>query len=141
MLKKYNLIDLIKIVKEQLEANTGATVYDTYPPKDAPSPFYFIEFVKTTEIKSKVYFVDNYSLYVHAIGSVNGSNAEIYTMIDELRDAMTEDIPLEEPYVLTNQQSDGVLRIRKDETNELHAVVGFSFRIAYGLKIKASASV
>lgn len=138
MLKKYNLIDLIKLVKDQLAENTGATVYDTLPPQDAPSPFYFVEFRRSLEIKSKVYFVDQYTLYIHAIGSVNGTNAEIYKMLDSMRDAMTCDIQVAEPYVLINQQNDGVLNIKKDETNELHAVVSFTFRIAYGLRTKAA---
>lgn len=136
MLSKYSLVDLLLNLKEQISTGTGVTTYDTYPPTDAPSPFYFVEFLGSTEVKNKMLFVDEYRVRVHAIGSVNGTNAEIYEMLDAAREALTKELPLPTGYALLNQQSDGVTSIQKDETEELHAIMGYRYRIAYGLKVK-----
>jgi hypothetical protein len=49
---------------------------------------------------------------------------------------MTEDIELPPCVYLVWARDDGVQTIKDDETGEKHAVLAYSFKIAYGFKTK-----
>ena len=136
MLSKLGTVELVLAVKKQVIKNTGAVVYDTEPPKNAASPFYIVQFVGSEEVNTKMMFRDKYTLWVHAIGKAGSASAEIYKMIDALREAMTCEIAIPEPFELIRQASTGILSLKKDETDEWHGVVGFEFVVNYGFKVK-----
>lgn len=136
MLKKLSTVDLLLSVKRQIKELTGIDTYDTAPPKDAPSPLYYVQFANSTPDNTKMMFRDRYSIVVHAIGTPDGTNAEIYKMIDALEEVLTVEISLPEEVELIRQTGTGIQSVKTDETNEKHAIVGYDFIVAYGFRIK-----
>ena len=79
---------------------------------------------------------DVYTVWIHAIAQPGDSSVQIYEMIQQLEEALTEDVPLPEGFELILQTSNGVQTIKTDETNEKHAVLSFEFTVCYGFKCK-----
>ena len=61
---------------------------------------------------------------------------QIHKLIEDLQEAMTEDIELPEPFELIMQTDGGVQTIKTDETKEKHAIVSYTFMVCYGFKCK-----
>ena len=57
-------------------------------------------------------------------------------MINQLEEALTEDIVLPDDYELIMQTNNGIQTIKQDETKEKHAVLSYEFMICYGFKCK-----
>lgn len=79
---------------------------------------------------------DVYTVWIHAVAQPGDSSVQIYEMIQQLEEALTEDVPLPEGFELILQTSNGVQTIKTDETNEKHAVLSFEFTVCYGFKCK-----
>ena len=138
MLKKLGLVDLIHSIQSKSEQNIeGVRCYDSVP-KNAPSPFYFVEVVGKRPADTKTMFCEIFTVWIHAIAAPegNGSSIGIYNMIESLEESMTEDIELPECFNLVLQSSTGVQTIKTDETREKHAVLAYEFKVSYGFKVK-----
>ena len=133
--KKLNLTDLIAAIQAKVEVKTGLRCYD-HVELNAESPFYFAEVVRLTPANSKTMYRDNIEVYIHCIAAESPSSVGVYNLIDDLQEALSEDIELPEPFELIMQTDSGVQVIKTDETGEKHAVVGFMFMVCYGFICK-----
>lgn len=137
MLKKLGFIEFIKAVMDRVENGTEYRCYDAIP-KNTPSPFYFAEIVGLRPENTKTMYVDVFTVYVHVIADPqrNDSSIKLYSMIQDLEEAMSKDIDINCEYTLVRQVSSGLQNIQTDETKEKHGVLAYEFHIAYGFKTK-----
>ena len=135
MYKQLGLVDLIHGIQAIVEEKTGVKCYDAVP-RNAPSPFYFAEVIGKRPAHTKTMYRDVYTVWIHAIAQSGDSSVQIYEMIQQLEETLTEDISLPEGFELILQASNGVQTIKTDETNEKHAVLSFEFTVCYGFKCK-----
>ena len=135
MLKQFPITELIKAIQKQVKAGTGHECLD-HVGRNEQSPFYFVEFRQSRPANSKTMYMTDYVVYVHVIAEPSDSSVPVYKYIQELEEALTQDIEVPEPYNHVMQTDNGVISIYTDETNEKHAVVSFTFRISYGFKCK-----
>ncbi|MFR8002529.1 MAG: DUF5072 family protein [Hydrogeniiclostridium sp.] len=135
MYKQLGIVDLIHAIQGKVEQKTGAKCYDAVP-RNAPTPFYFAEVIGKRPAHTKTMYRDVYTVWIHAIAQPGDSSVQIYGMIQQLEEAMTEDISLPDGFELVLQTSNGVQNIKTDETNEKHAVLSFEFTVCYGFKCK-----
>ena len=135
MYKQLVLVDLIHGIQAKVEEKTGVKCYDAVP-RNAPSPFYFAEVIGKRPAHTKTMYRDVYTVWIHAIAQSGDSSVQIYEMIQQLEETLTEDISLPEGFELILQVSNGVQTIKTDETNEKHAVLSFEFTVCYGFKCK-----
>lgn len=133
--QKLGLTDLIAAVQKKVTEKTGLPCYD-HVEKNTPSPFYFAEVIRITPANSKTMYRDNITVYIHCIAEPGESSVQIYKLIEDLQEAMTEDIVLPEPFELIMQTDEGVQTIKTDETKEKHAIVPYTFMVCYGFKCK-----
>lgn len=135
MYKQLGLVDLIHGIQAKVEEKTGVKCYDAVP-RNAPSPFYFAEVIGKRPAHTKTMYRDVYTVWIHAVAQPGDSSVQIYEMIQQLEETLTEDISLPEGFELILQVSNGVQTIKTDETNEKHAVLSFEFTVCYGFKCK-----
>lgn len=135
MYKQLGLVNLIRGIQAKVEEKTGVKCYDAVP-RNAPSPFYFAEVIGKRPAHTKTMYRDVYTVWIHAIAQPGDSSVQIYEMIQQLEETLTEDISLPEGFELILQASNGVQTIKTDETNEKHAVLSFEFTVCYGFKCK-----
>lgn len=135
MLKQFPITDLIKAIQKRVRTGTGRKCLD-FVEKDEVSPFYFVEFMQSKPANTKTMFVQDYVVYIHVITEEAESTVPMYRYIQELEEALTQDIDIPEPYTLVLQTSNGVLSHYREETGEHHAIVSFNFKISYGWKMK-----
>lgn len=133
--QKLGLTDLIAAAQKKVTDGTGLPCYD-HVEKNTQSPFYFAEVIRITPANSKTMYRDNITVYIHCIAEPGESSVQIYKLIEDLQEAMTEDIVLPEPFELLMQTDEGVQTIKTDETKEKHAIVPYTFMVCYGLKCK-----
>ena len=135
MYKQIGLTDLISAIQKKIEDHTGPKCYDAVT-KNAPSPFYFAEIIGKRPAHSKTMWREVFTVWIHAVAEPGESSVRIYSLIQELEEALTEDIELPEGFDLIMQTNNGVQMIKTDETNEKHAVLAYEFMICYGFKCK-----
>jgi hypothetical protein len=135
MYKQLGLVDLISAIQKKVQDNTGTTCYDAVP-DNAPSPFYFAEVIGKRPAHSKTMWRDIFTVWIHAIAEPGESSVQIYKLIQDLEEALSEDIELPEGFDLIMQTNNGVQTIKSDETNEKHAVLAYEFMVCYGFKCK-----
>lgn len=134
MLKKLGLVDLHASLKETIEKNTGVKAYDKVP-EDALAPFYFIEIVDKRPENTKVMWCEVFTIWIHAIAEEQNSRIPIYEMIENLEEALTEQLVLPDVEIL-RQTETGMQSLQEDETNEMHAIIAYEIKVAYGFKTK-----
>lgn len=130
---------LIAAIQGQIESKTGLKCYD-YVALNTPSPFYFVELIQTAPANNKTMFRDVYTVNIHCIaeppkGDVVSSEG-VYSLIEQLEEALTEDIKLPEPFDMIMQTNNGIQNIKTDETREKHATISYDFMVCYGFKCK-----
>ena len=136
MFEKLSLVSLIKAIITQLKGKTAAGVYD-FVPQDEPFPFIYALAAGKEPNDTKDMFCEVYKVDIHAVAEPSNDNTAIYNLINEIEEALTEDITLPEGFNLICQYSDGVDTIYEEkETKEKHAILPFHFKVAYGYKIK-----
>lgn len=135
MLKQFPTVELIKAIQTRIKAGTGRKCLDAVR-KNEKSPFIYAEFKQSRPANSKTMFMTDYTVYIHAISEPTDSSVPILKYIGEIEEAMTQDIEIPEPYSLVMQTYSGVMSNYTEETKEKHAVLSFTFRIAYGFKSK-----
>ena len=133
--KKLSPIDMIASIQNKIEDKTELRCYD-HVPMNAESPFYFAEITRILPSNTKTMFRDNYTVLIHCIAEKGDSSVGVYNLIQNLQEALSEDISLPEPYILIMQTDGGVQTIKTDETGEKHAVVTFDFMVCYGFNCK-----
>lgn len=138
--QKLSPITLVAAVQNKIETLTGLRCYDAVP-LNAVSPFYFAEVIRIQPANTKTMFRDNYTVWIHCIAAPpqtgeSPSSVGVYSLIEQLQEALTENIALPEPFELIMQTDGGVQTIKTDETDEKHAVVTFDFMVCYGFKCK-----
>lgn len=133
--QKLSPVDLISAVQGKVGNSTGLKCYD-HAPLNAKSPYYIVEIVQIKPANTKTMFRDNYTVWIHCIAEESPSSVGVYKLIEQLQEALSEDISLPEPFELIMQTDGGVQTIKTDETGEKHAVVVFDFMICYGFNCK-----
>ena len=133
--KQMGLVDLISAIQKKVEERTGLRCYDAVP-INKPSPFYYAEVVGKRPAHSKTMWRDIFTVWIHAIAEPGESSVQIYELIQNLEEALTEDIDLPEEYQLIMQTNNGTQTIKTDETKEKHAVLAYEFMVCYGYKCK-----
>lgn len=133
--QRLELTTLIASIQSKIQAHTGLKCYDAVP-ENAPSPFYFAEVIRATPANTKTMFRDNFTVWIHAIAENEKSSIGVYRLIEQLQEALTEDIVLPEPFELVMQTDGGIQTIKTDETGEKHAVITYDFMVCYGFKCK-----
>lgn len=135
MIQKLNITDLHKVVKKHLEDRIdGIKVYDNVP-DDLEAPFLMFEVVGREPKDSKTFLREVISTYIHGI--VDGASSKnAYDLEAKVREALTDDVVLPEPYELLNIIDSGIPSIEKEETGEIHFVLSIDFDVVYGLKCK-----
>lgn len=133
--KKLSPIDMIASIQSKIEDKTELRCYD-HVPMNAESPFYFAEITRILPSNTKTMFRDNYTVLIHCIAEKSDSSVGVYNLIQNLQEALSEDISLPEPYILIMQTDGGVQTIKTDETGEKHAVVTYDFMVCYGFNCK-----
>lgn len=133
--KQMGLVDLISAIQKKVEERAGIRCYDAVP-INKPSPFYYAEVVGKRPAHSKTMWRDIFTVWIHAIAEPGESSVQIYELIQNLEEALTEDIELPEEYELIMQTNNGIQTIKTDETNEKHAVLAYEFMVCYGYKCK-----
>ncbi len=135
MYKQLELVDLISAIQKKVQDNTGTTCYDAVP-ANAPSPFYFAEVVGKRPAHSKTMWRDIFTVWIHAVAEPGESSVQIYKLIQDLEESLSEDIELPKGFELVMQTNNGIQTIKTDETNEKHAVLAYEFMVCYGFKCK-----
>lgn len=135
MYKQLGLVDLIAAVQKMIQDRTGLRCYDAVP-QNAPSPFYFAEVVGKRPAHSKTMWRDVFTVWIHVIAEPGKSSVQIYDLIQQLEEALTENVELPEGFELVMQTDNGIQVIKTDETDEKHAVLAYEFMVCYGFKVK-----
>lgn len=135
MLKQFPILELIKAVQKRVKDGTGKKCLDAVK-KNEKSPFFYVEFKQNKPANSKTMYMTDYTVYLHAISEPTESSVPILKYIGELEEALTQDIEIPEPYILVMQTYNGVISNYTEETKEKHAVLSFTFRVAYGFMCK-----
>lgn len=129
------LVELISAIQAKVEGHTGLRCYDAVP-DNAPSPFYFAEVVSKKPAHNKTMWRDVFTVWIHVIAEPTSSSVPLYGYIQNLEEALTENIGLPEGFELIMQTNNGVQTIKTDETGEKHAILSFEFMVCYGMKCK-----
>lgn len=135
MYKQLGIVDLISAIQSKVQDSTNMACYDAVP-GNTPSPFYFAEVVGKRPAHSKTMWRDVFTVWIHAIAEPGDSSVQIYEMVQNLEEALTEDISLPEEFELIMQTDNGIQMIKTDETGEKHAVLAYEFKVCYGFKCK-----
>lgn len=135
MLKQFPIKDLIAAIQDRIQTGTDLPCYD-YVEDNQSSPFVFVEFIGTQPDNTKTMYVTNYEIMVHIIAEPSPSSVPILGYIQEVQEAMTEDITIPDPYLLLLQTDNGIQTLKTDETDEKHAILSYQFKIAYGYMMK-----
>ena len=135
MLKKLGLVDFHKALKQNIEFFTNKRAYD-FVPDGTAAPFYVIEVVDKYPEGTKVMWAEVFSVWIHAIAEEDNSKIGIYSLVEELEEALTMELELPDGFELIRQEQTGIQSLQKDESGECHAIVSYDFKIAYGFKSK-----
>ena len=135
MLKKLGFTEIAAAILHTLRKHTKYPCYDAVP-ENAPSPLIFVEIVNKQDSSTKTMYKETFTAYLHAIAAPSDCRTEIYTMIHDIEETLTERIVL--PPGVTNilQTETGVQALQQDETGEFHAVLGYEIMVSYGFKTK-----
>ena len=135
MYKQLGIVDLISAIQSKVQDSTNMACYDAVP-GNTPSPFYFAEVVGKRPAHSKTMWRDVFTVWIHAIAEPGDSSVQIYEMVQNLEEALTEDISRPEEFELIMLTDNGIQTIKPDETGEKHAVLAYEFKVCYGFKCK-----
>ena len=135
MLKKLGLVDFHKALKQNIEFFTNKRAYD-FVPDGTAAPFYVIEVVDKYPEGTKVMWAEVFMVWIHAIAEEDNSKIGIYSLVEELEEALTMELELPDGFELIRQEQTGIQSLQKDESGEWHAIVSYDFKIAYGFKSK-----
>lgn len=134
MLRRLSPVTLLAAVRSAVEAGTGkACVSD---PDGRKAPFYGMELVGSEPKRNKCMRLDEFSVYIHAFAPPSPSQAGVLGLVQEVEEALEATIELPPPFELAGQDEDGIVQIKRDESDEWHAVIAYRFVVSYGLLVK-----
>lgn len=133
--QKLSPVLLLAAIQKKVEDHTGLRCYD-HVPVNAPSPLYFAEVTRILPANTKTMFRDNYTVQIHCIAGESESSVGVYDLIEQLQEAMSEDVEIPDPFELVLQTDGGVQTIKRDESGEKHAVTTYTFVVCYGFRCK-----
>ena len=134
MLVQINLTDLMAAIKQRAE-RSGLPVYDRVPDNEE-SPLIYMQLVAQRPADTKTMYCSEYEVWLHVIAEETPSSVPMFEYIQQVQEAMTDDIVLPERFELVLQTNNGVQYTAIDPSGESHAVLSYMFRIAYGFKCK-----
>lgn len=137
MLRRLGIADFLGLLITHIEQRTGKRCYEA--PEDQESPFYALDIVETEPRNTKTEFIDRFQVSLHAIAApCQGpfSYQPVLELEQELEEAMTEELRIPAPFRLLEQNFVGLNALKRDETNEGHAVLTFYFDVSYGFACK-----
>ncbi|QBX17858.1 hypothetical protein Javan383_0013 [Streptococcus phage Javan383] len=76
-----------------------------------------------------------FTVWIHAISAESTGKVAIYKMIEDLEDALTEELVLPDVEIL-RQTETGMQSLQEDETNEMHAIIAYEIKVSYGFRTK-----
>lgn len=136
MMKRLSVGGFLGCLIAAIKERTDISCYDNADNK--PSPLYSVQLLRTEPANTKTMFIDRYEVYIHCI-SVKVepySNAPVLRLVQQLEEAMTDDLKLPAPYLLHRQDYSGLQVLKKDPSGEGHAVLSYTFHICYGYRCK-----
>lgn len=125
MKRKLSFLEIAATLLNNLRKNTQYNCYDAVP-DNTPSPLIFAEVVGKRDSSSKTMYKETFIAYVHAIAAPGDSRVQIYNMIHDVEEALTEDLVLPDDITFLFCTETGVQSVQssssfeKDETNERH---------------------
>ena len=136
MLKRLSIAEFTGCLIDFIEEKTGLRCYDS--PDNKESPFYSVQLVNSEPGDTKTMFIDVYQVWVHCIGAPTRpySTAPVLALVQKLEEAMTDDLALPEPYRVQRQVYGGRRTLKRDESDEGHAVLSFDFHVCDGFRCK-----
>lgn len=134
MLRKLGFAEIAAAVLERLRV-TQYPCYDAVP-ENAPSPLIFVEVIGKTDSSTKTMYKETFRANVHVIAEPGNARLQLYRLIQDVEEALSEDITVPEGITLILQTETGVQAIQQDETQEWHGVLGYEFTVSYGFKTK-----
>lgn len=134
--KRLSIALFLGILIDEVSNRTGIKCVDE--PDNEQSPLYGIEFVSSKPSDTKTMYVDAYEVWFHCISKPTEpySNAPVLELVQKLEEALSYEIPVPEPFVLCGQDYQGLQTLKRDPSDEGHAVLSYTFRITYGFKCK-----
>lgn len=137
MLRRLSPTELLSVLIEHVESRTGLPMYDNADGK--VSPFYSFEGIQREPNDTKTMFMDRFTLSIHCISAPpkgEYSSQPVLDMETRLEEALTVELELPCPFLLVNQECQGIEAVKRDPSNEGHAVVTYIFDVCYGFKTK-----
>lgn len=136
MLQRMSIAEFLGVLIRTVEERTGIPCVDS--PDGQESPFYSVELMPSEPANTKTMFVERYRVWLHCIAAPvkPHSSAPVLRLAQKLEEALTGDIPVQEPFRLVRQTYEGVQALKRDESGEGHAVLAWSFEVCYGFKCK-----
>ena len=135
--RRMSATELLSVLIEHVESRTGLRLYDN--PDGKESPFYSFESIEREPHNTKTMFIDRFTVPIHSISAEPDgeySSQPVLDMEADLEEALTDDLDLPEPFDLVSQECQGIDTIKKDPSNEGHAVTTFVFDVCYGFNCK-----
>jgi hypothetical protein len=136
MLQRLSVAEFLGCLIDHIEGNTELRCYDD--PNNKESPLYSVQLVRSEPADTKTMYVDVYTVWVHCISEPTRpySTAPVLALVQKLEEAMSEDVALPSGYQLVRQVYGGLQTLKKDESDEGHAVLSFDFHVCYGFRCK-----
>lgn len=136
MMQRIGIGEFLGCLIDHIEEKTGTRCYDS--PEDEASPLYSVELETTEDKQTKTMFLDVFNVNVHCISEKVRpySSAPVLRLVQELQEAMTDDVALPAPFFLNAQTFNGLRSIKQDASGEGHAVLSYSFQVCYGFRCK-----
>lgn len=136
MLKRLSIAEFLGCLITHIESKTGIKCYDD--PDNEKSPLFSVQLVSTEPANTKTMYIDSYEVWIHCISKPRKpySNTPVLKLVQTLEEAMTDDLALPAPFQMYRQEYRGLQTLKKDPSNEGHAVLSFRFYICYGLRCK-----
>lgn len=137
MYRRLSPTELLAVLIEHVETRTGLRLYDNADGKK--SPFYSFEGIEREPVDTKTMYIDRFTIALHCISAPpkgEYSSQPVLDMETALEEALTDDLCLPEPFELINQECRGIDTIKRDPSDEGHAIVTYVFDVCYGFRCK-----
>ena len=136
MFKKLSPEIFLGYLIDHIREKTSIACYDS--PENKQSPLYSVELTGIEPANTKTMYIDVYNVNIHSITAPiePHSFSNTLKMVGLLNEALTDDLVLPDPFYVYDQSDNGLQVLKKDESNEGHAVESYSFKVCYGLRCK-----
>lgn len=136
MFQRLGIAQFLGCLIDHVGEKTGIRCYDY--PDNVSSPLYSAEVTSTEVANTKTMYLDVFNVSIHCISEPVDpySNAPVLALVQTLQEAMTEGFALPEPFYLYRCDFAGMQALKRDESDEGHAVLSYRFFVCYGLRCK-----